>query len=185
MTDSWTPVRLLEAWGLRMYGRLKNPHIIATHGSIGADFEEQAATYVESVCGFSKARPVLHWHYAEGQPLESFQIEEPGEPFMLALYRHDWAYLACHQPYQIPGMVHLGFLRELERIAEGLPFRPVAAVERVGTADAALEIEHAGTAPQSSTRMLGRPEKVRHAYVMPEKDLRFQGYQVRKPYSRR
>lgn len=71
----WTLDAVLEAWGLRVSGAsLKNPLKESTGGNSSAlDDEFQAMQRVERMPGYSRAKPVLHWHHVLGNRLDQFQ----------------------------------------------------------------------------------------------------------------
>ena len=91
LKETWTVDAILEAWGLRQTGSIKNPLKVSTQGKSGADFEAQAAVYVETTPGFWRARPVLRWVYFEGKDVRMFRPRLPGESLIKAVHRLGWS----------------------------------------------------------------------------------------------
>jgi len=125
----WSPVWLLEAWGLRAFGALTTPWKLSTGGRAVSDDESQAAWYVEHTDGFDRAREVLVWKYQRYHDLVDFPIRGPGETLVRALLRRSWGGMLGRPPYRVAQAIHDEFMNSLTERTLREPFRPIRATE--------------------------------------------------------
>jgi hypothetical protein len=126
MNEGWSLERMLEAWGLRACGgSLKNPLNLSTGGATGTDENWQAKQYVEGVTGFSLARPVLVWVFAQGLDVAAFRLRQPGESLTQALKRLGWQDYVMLPAARIALEVLRDFEVELGEALEERPFTPM------------------------------------------------------------
>lgn len=116
----------LEIWGLRVSGgSLKSPGMRERiNGSESVDDELALMRYVESTDGFFEARPVLLHKFANGLPIETFQMRGPGETRFLALHRLRWLPYVDEADRDIPQQVVDDFTWSLDRRLIDHPFVP-------------------------------------------------------------
>lgn len=123
----WTADEMLHAWG-RVSSSAAKSGGLGSPGGVANDLpdEDQAASFIKRVPGFSKAEPVL-WHfYVKCQPLETFRVTDPGEWLQGALLRRGWdEWLHIRPVCNIPVIVHQEFREMLEALLKMAPWFPL------------------------------------------------------------
>ena len=163
-SETWTPDKLLECWGVAQQGKIKSVIQSGTlGGEQGADKYQQAAAYVESVEGFTTAYPVLSWVYAQFETVGSFQPCKPGQDLASALIARRWGFALGYPPTVVGRMVRNAFIVELAKAIIERPFEPIIDVPIQDETDYQIEarakLESLRTMPKIDFRAVGSESK--------------------------